>query len=54
MLTQYRRHGARDRIVDAEVMKLELRNARLRAIQRAEATRPRREPDRGKPIPSER
>lgn len=30
MLHQDRRRVARDRIVDAEVMKLELRNARLR------------------------
>jgi hypothetical protein len=33
-----RRHVVRDRIVDAEVMKLERRNAHLRAAQVREAT----------------
>lgn len=34
MRYQHRRHAGRDRIVDAEIMKLELRDMRLRAAPR--------------------
>ena len=34
MRNQHRRHAGRDRIVDAEIMKLELRNVRLRPAPR--------------------
>jgi hypothetical protein len=38
LVIQQRRTRARDRIVDAEVIKLELRQARLRAERRDEAS----------------